>query len=93
MSERLSVTFDDSDTGTFDKHLPRWEDSQPRAQDEGGRIWMRPSLGPVGIGRTVAVPVDPGFVEVLKAEHFPFTLQASAYPADEICAKPRLTVP
>jgi hypothetical protein len=77
MKQRSSITFNDSDTGAYDKLLRLWEDHQPKAPDEIGRIWMRPSLGQAGVGRTVAVPVEPGLVEFLKAEDFPFTLQAS----------------
>ena len=76
IKQRLSIEFNDIDRGAYDTLLRRWEDNQPRAPDEIGRIWTRPSLGQASVGRTVAVPVEPGLVEFLKAEGFPFTLQA-----------------
>jgi hypothetical protein len=77
MKSRMAITFCDSDRKEFDKLLRSWEDGQPRARDEIARIWVRPSLGAAGHGRTVAVPVEPELAEVLNAKHFPFTLEAT----------------
>jgi hypothetical protein len=75
MKQRLSITFSDSDIGAYNKHRRDWEHSLPEIPGAIGRMWVQPSLGSEGVGRTRAVPVEREFVEFLTAKGFPFKLE------------------